>query len=147
MSDRVRAIAIEALTHFDVCASGRQIEIGFMDHGGKPGRLYVSQASLGSLLPSLAAAMQETGGAGDGELTCAHPLLDWRLQRDHHNNDVMVLTLQGSNAVEVAFRLPAPVASALGQALLTGCAPQALRRRACCASTTDLSWPSPRRHG
>jgi|SRR5262245_43627608 len=127
MSDRVRAIAIEALTHFDVCASGRHVEIGFMDHGGKPGRLYVSHDSLGFLLASLSAALQATGAAGDRGLTCAHPLLDWRLQRDQDNNDVLVLKLQGSNAVEVAFRLPAPVASALGQALLTGCRPQALR--------------------
>jgi hypothetical protein len=86
MSDRVRAIAIEALTHFDVCSSGQHVEIGFMDHGGKPGRLYLSQENLRSLLPSLSAALREAdgGSAGEARLSCAaHPLLDWRRARDN----------------------------------------------------------------
>jgi len=128
MSDRVRAIAIEALTHFDVCPSGRHVEIGFMDHGGKPGRLYVSHDSLGSLLPSLSAALQGSGGAsaGDAGAPCVHALLDWRLARDEDDQErqAIVLRLTASNAVEVAVRLPALVAWALGQALLDGCAPQ-----------------------
>jgi len=129
MSDSVRAIAIEALTHFDVCASGRHVEIGFMDHGGKPGRLYVSHDSLGALLPSLAAALQGAAGAsvGPAGAPCAHALLHWRLDHDQDDPDhhVIVLRLTAGNAVEVAFRLPARVASALGQALLTDCAPHA----------------------
>jgi hypothetical protein len=128
MSDRGRTIAIEALTHFDACASGQHIEIGFMDHGGKPGRLYLSPEALGSLLPSLAAALQEAragsaGSSGDRRLACAaQPLLDWRLARAN-DEDVIVLRLKASNAVEIAFRLPAPAARALGQALLKGCTP------------------------
>lgn len=129
MSDRVRAIAIEALTHFDVCSSGQHVEIGFMDHGGKSGRLYLSHENLGWLLPSLLAALQAAGGgsAGEAGLPCAaHLLLDWRLAPDN-DHAVIVLKLKASNAVEVAFRLPAPAASALGQALLKGCTPQPLR--------------------
>jgi hypothetical protein len=119
MSESVRAIAIAAFSHFDVCASGRHVEIGFVDHAGKPGRLYLSQDALGSLLPSLAAAWQETGARppADAALPCANPLLDWGLTRDE--DGATVLRLTASNAVEVAFRLPAPVALALGQGLLT----------------------------
>lgn len=74
MSNRVRAFVVEAVTHFDVCCSGRHVEIGYLDHGGKPGRLYVAHASLGSLLLALSAALQETGERGaEAGLACAAP--------------------------------------------------------------------------
>ena len=128
MSESVRAIAIAVVTHFDVCASGRHVEIGFMDHAGKPGRLYLSHDDLSSLLPSLSAAWQETGARrpADTALAGAYPLLDWGLTRD--DDGASVLRLTASNAVEVAFRLPAPLASALGQGLLdAGAAPRQAR--------------------
>jgi hypothetical protein len=128
MSESVRAIAIAALTHFDVCASGRHVEIGFVDHAGKPGRLYLSQDGLRSLLPSLSAAWQETGARrpADAAFPCAYPLLDWGFARD--DDGATVLRLTASNAAEVAFRLPAPVASALGQGLLNAGAAQPPRQ-------------------
>jgi hypothetical protein len=128
MSDSARAIAIAAVTHFDMCASGRQVEIGFMDHAGKPGRLYLSHDGLSSLLPSLSAAWREAGAhrPAAAALPCAHPLLDWGLTRD--DDGATVLRLQASNAVEVAFRLPAPLASALGQGLLNAGAAQLPRQ-------------------
>jgi hypothetical protein len=128
MSQSVRAIAIAALTHFDVCASGRHVEIGFMDHAGKPGRLYLSHEGLSSLLPSLSAAWQGTGACrpADAALSCASPLLDWGLTRD--DDGATVLRLKASNAVEVSFRLPAPLASALGQGLLNAGAAQPPRQ-------------------
>lgn len=125
MSNRVRAIAIEAVTHFDVCCSGQHVEIGYLDHGGKPGRLYLSHASLDSLLLGLSAALQETAAPGGAELAlaCAPFLLDWRLMQEG-DDEVIVLSLKATNAVEVAFRLPRPLALALGQALRNGGAGQ-----------------------
>ncbi|HEU0159681.1 MAG TPA: hypothetical protein VFR00_10220 [Hyphomicrobiaceae bacterium] len=131
MSNRVRAIAIEAVTHFDVCCSGQHVEIGYLDHGGKPGRLYLSHASLGSLLLGLAAALQETGAGGSAELesACAPFLLDWRLTPER-DEEVIVLSLKATNSVEVAFRLPRPLALALGQALRNaGAAPPSPQAR------------------
>ena len=69
MSDSARAIAVQSLTHCDVCCSGRHVEIGFTDHRGKPGVLYLPHESLSALLETLTAAVEEaserrTGAAG-----------------------------------------------------------------------------------
>src|SRR5262245_14241429 len=98
MSESVRAIAIAVFTHFDVCASGRHVEIGFMDHAGKPGRLYLSHDDLRSLLPSLSAAWQETGARrpADAALAGAYPLFEWGLTRD--DDGATILRLTASNA-------------------------------------------------
>ena len=87
-----------------------------MDHGGKSGRLYLSHENLGWLLPSLLAALQAAGGgsAGEAGLPCAaHLLLDWRLAPDNDHAVDRAEAEAQATAVEVAFRLPAPAASAL----------------------------------
>jgi hypothetical protein len=56
-------------------------------------------------------------------------LLDWRLTPER-DEEVIVLSLKATNAVEVAFRLPRPLALALGQALRNaGAAPPSPQAR------------------
>src|SRR5260370_41400708 len=81
MSDSPRRIAVQLLTHFDVCCSGRHVEIGFTDHSGKPILLYLAHDSLQQLvtLSALLAEPREHPGAQHGN---DHALGDWQLDRD-----------------------------------------------------------------
>ncbi|HXE70130.1 MAG TPA: hypothetical protein VN523_12285 [Hyphomicrobiaceae bacterium] len=118
MSDSARPIAVQSLTHCDVCCSGRHVEIGFTDHCGKPGVIYLPHESLSALLLTLSAAMQEasarcTGAAG---VHLVHPLADWGLDPNGDDQSI-ILTLRAPDGFDVSFRAAAPVASALGEAL------------------------------
>jgi len=118
MNDSARPIAVHALTHCDVCCSGRHVEIGFTDHNGKPGVIYFSHESLSALLATLSAAVAEagerrTGAAGSNGV---HPLTDWELARNG-DDQTIILTLRAPDGFEVAFNAAAPLAAALGEAL------------------------------
>ncbi|HEU0059756.1 MAG TPA: hypothetical protein VFR19_07760 [Hyphomicrobiaceae bacterium] len=118
MSDSARAIAVQALTHCDVCCSGQHVEIGFTDHAGKPGVIYLPHESLSALLATLTAAVEEaserrTGAAG---VQLVHPLVDWGLDRNGDDQSI-VLTLRAPDGFDVSFRAAAPLASALSEAL------------------------------
>ena len=128
MSDRVRAIAMEALT-LSTCARSGNTSRSASWTTRQVRCVYLSHENLSWLLPSLAGGVASGRRAARrrGGAACAAPLLlDWRLAPDN-DHAVIVLKLKASNAVEVAFRLPAPAASALGQALLKGCTPRPLR--------------------
>jgi hypothetical protein len=124
MSDSARPIAVQSLTHCDVCCSGRHVEIGFTDHSGKPGVIYLPHESLSALLLTLAAAVQEaserrTGAPG---MQLVHALADWGLDPNGDDQSI-ILTLRAPDGFDVSFKAPAPVASALGEALKSGRAP------------------------
>src|SRR5262245_52791627 len=144
MSNRARAIAVQALTHCDVCASGRHVEIGFTDHGGKPGVIYLPHESLRALLAALTAAVPEaserrTGAAGTH---LVHPLVDWELGHSGDDESIL-LTLRAPDGFEVCFTAAAPVATALSEALKR--APQNVSAPAKPAALArlghQLSWP------
>jgi len=124
MSDSARPIAVQSLTHCDVCCSGRHVEIGFTDHRGKPGVIYLPHESLSALLLTLSAAMQEaserrTGAAG---MQLVHPLADWGLDPNGDDQSI-ILTLRAPDGFDVSFSAAAPVVSALGEALKSARAP------------------------
>jgi hypothetical protein len=122
MSDGIRRITMQALTHCDVCCSGRHVEVGFTDHLGKPALLYVPHDSLRGLLLTLPAAQREASQrrGSDGAPDNVAPLAHWQLTRDAEAQS-MVLTLARADGFDVAFRLPATVAQALGEALGQAC--------------------------
>jgi hypothetical protein len=118
MSDSARPIAVQSLTHCDVCCSGRHVEIGFTDHCGKPGLIYLPHESLSALLLTLSAALREaserrTGATG---MHLVHPLAAWGLDPNGDDQSI-ILTLKAPDGFDVSFRAAAPVASALGEAL------------------------------
>src|SRR6476660_5468460 len=84
MSDGIRRITMQALTHCDVCCSGRHVEVGFTDHLGKPALLYVPHDSLRGLLLTLPAAQREASQrrGSDGAPDNVAPLAHWQLTRD-----------------------------------------------------------------
>jgi hypothetical protein len=124
MSGRVRRIAMQALTHCDVCCSGRHLEIGFTDHRGEPALIYVPQESLRRLLLALPAAAAEAGttSAGLGR-DAILPLADWQLRQDGEAQS-LVLTLRRVDGLGVCYQLPAAAAAALAAALREAAAPQ-----------------------
>jgi hypothetical protein len=116
MSDRARPIAVKSLTHCDVCCSGRHVEIGFTDHRGRPGVIYLSHESLGALLGSLSAAVHEASERRTGALHPVHALAAWGLAANGGDQSI-ILTLRAPDGFDVSFRAEAPIASALGEAL------------------------------
>jgi len=123
MFDRVRRIAMQSLTHCDVCCSGRHVEIGFTDHRGEPALMYLPQESLRRLLLALPAAAAEasaTGAAADSDDVLA--LADWQLRRDGEAQ-WLLLTLRRVDGLGSRYRLPVAAAAALAAALLDAAAP------------------------
>jgi hypothetical protein len=118
MSNNIRRIAMQSLTHFDVCCSGRHVEIGFTDHSGKPALLYVPHESLSSLLMTLPAMLQEAvqRRTGDASLRTVYPLGDWQLNRDVDEKSIL-LTLTTPDGFSVSFAVAPRDAAALGEAL------------------------------
>ena len=118
MSNNIRRIAMQSLTHFDVCCSGRHVEIGFTDHSGKPALLYVPHESLSSLLMTLPAMLQEAvqRRTGDATLRTVYPLGDWQLNRDIDDKSLL-LTLATPDGFSVSFAVTPRDAAALGDAL------------------------------
>lgn len=124
MSGRVRRIAMQCLTHCDVCCSGRHVEIGFTDHRGEPALMYVPQESLRRLLLALPAAAAEASAKGAGLGSDAIlPLADWQLRR-HGEAQSLLLTLQRVDGLGICYHLPAAAAAALAAALREATAPQ-----------------------
>src|SRR5262245_8968025 len=122
MSDRVRRIAMQSLTHCDVCCSGRHVEIGFTDHRGEPALMYLPQESLRRLLLALPAAAAEAsanGAAAGSDDVLA--LADCELRRDGEAQ-WLLLTLRRVDGLGIRYRLPAAAAGALAAALLDAAA-------------------------
>ena len=122
MSDSARPIAVQSLTHCDVCCSGRHVEIGFTDHRGTPGVIYLSHESLSALLLSLSAAVQEANARRTGAAHPVRALADWGLAANGDDQSI-ILTLRALDGFDVSFKADAPIASALGQALTNARAP------------------------
>src|SRR5262245_43922036 len=124
MFGRVRRIAMQSLTHCDVCCSGRHVEIGFTDHRGEPALMYVPPESLRRLLLALPAAAAEASANGAGLASDATlPLADWQLRRDSEAQSLL-LTLRRVDGLGLCYRLPAAAAVALAAALDEAAAPQ-----------------------
>ena len=121
MFDRVRRIAMQSLTHCDVCCSGRHVEIGFTDHRGEPALMYLPQESLRRLLLALPAAAAEASanGAGSDDVLA---LADCELRRDGEAQ-WLLLTLRRVDGLGIRYRLPVAAAAALAAALLDAAAP------------------------
>jgi hypothetical protein len=129
MSDTIRRLAMQSLTHFDVCCSGRHAEIGFMDHGGRPATLYVPHDCLSRLLMTLPTIIEEAirHRTGDPTLRNVYPLGDWQLHRAAGSGS-MVLTLATPDGFGVSFDMPAPDAARLADALRSGSGGDGQRR-------------------
>src|SRR4029077_7247964 len=98
--------------------------------------------SLRGLLLTLPAAQREASQrrGSDGAPDNGAPLAHWQLTRDAEAQS-MVLTLARADGFDVAFRLPATVAQALGQALGEALlAPQAPRAPAPAGAARRLRW-------
>jgi hypothetical protein len=122
MSDSARAIAVQSLTHCDVCCSGRHVEIGFTDHRGTSGVLYLSHESLSALLLSLTAAVEEANERRTGTVQPVRALADWGLAANGEDQSI-ILTLRATDGFDVSFSADVPIAAALGEALKNAGAP------------------------
>lgn len=111
-----RAIAVQSLTHCDVCSSGRHVEIGFTDQRGAPGLIYLAHESLSALLLGLSAAVEEASEQRTGTANPPRALAGWSLAANGQDRSI-ILTLRAPDGVDLSFRVDAPIASALGEAL------------------------------
>jgi hypothetical protein len=118
MPNSPRRIAMQVLTHLDLCSSGRHLEIGFTDHSGTPTLLYVARANLEQLISLSApvAAARQTPAAA-GEPCEAHALADWQLDGSA-TDGAMRLRLTAVDGFAVTFTAMPRVAARLGEALL-----------------------------